>query len=63
MIHAIEEMRKWGLPVAAAAPLFDATEFVRGNGYRSLLSLCRIFIEKVVCVFLFFWCGFPIFLS
>ena len=49
------EIHETSVVVAAAAPLFDATEYVRGNGYRSLLALIQIFVEKTVlfCFVLF----------
>ena len=52
MVGVMKDIYEQAVVVAAAAPLFDATEYVRGNGYRSLLSLIQIFVEKTVSFYI-----------
>jgi hypothetical protein len=48
MINALNQMENVSLYVATASPIFDATSFVKGNGYRSLLALVAMCAEIVV---------------
>ena len=48
MLIYLSKIEQWGVVLANAAPLFDASDYIHANGYRSLLNFCRIFVERVV---------------